>query len=83
MWHGDGKQRQLAGPRCRAQLLPPLRAKRLPRKPPLSIRVEIYTRDRIAPEKGGGNWRRIFDGSFTDLALTPQHWNVYATQGKQ
>jgi hypothetical protein len=46
--------------------------------------VDIYTREWIAPEKGGGNWSRIFmDGTFADLALTPQNWNMYATQGKQ
>lgn len=43
--------------------------------------VEIYTRDWISPEKGGGNWSQLFvEGSLADLALTPQHWNMYATR---
>lgn len=43
--------------------------------------IDIYTRDWISPEKGGGKWSELFvEGSMTDLALTPQHWNMYATQ---
>ena len=34
---------------------------------------DIYFRERIAPEKGGGTWARLFiDGSMADVALTPQ-----------
>ncbi|MGC4806674.1 DUF6039 family protein [Micromonospora sp. DT233] len=41
---------------------------------------DVYTRDRIAPEKGGGTWDRMFmDATLTDLALTPQHWGMHAT----
>jgi hypothetical protein len=42
---------------------------------------DIYFRDRISPEKGGGTWGRIFvEGSMVDTALTPQHWNMFATK---
>jgi len=34
---------------------------------------DIYFRERIAPEKGGGTWARLFiDGSMADVALIPQ-----------
>src|SRR5206468_10574680 len=34
---------------------------------------DINFRERIAPEKGGGTWARLFiDGSMGDVALTPQ-----------
>jgi Family of unknown function (DUF6039) len=33
---------------------------------------DIYFRQRIAPEKGGGTWARMFvEGSMADIALTP------------
>lgn len=42
---------------------------------------EIFTRQWISPEKGGGSWERMFvQGSLQDLALTPQHWGMYATR---
>ncbi|GAA2267763.1 MULTISPECIES: DUF6039 family protein [Kitasatospora] len=40
---------------------------------------EIFFRER-APEKGPGTWARMFvQGSFQDVALTPHHWGLYAT----
>jgi hypothetical protein len=43
---------------------------------------DLYFQDRIAPEKGGGTWARMFvEGSMVDTALTPQHWGLYATVG--
>jgi len=42
---------------------------------------ELYFRERIPPEKGGGGWSRMFvEGSMADTALTPQHWGMYATR---
>jgi hypothetical protein len=42
---------------------------------------EVYTRQWISPEKGGGDWSRMFiDATLEDMALTPQHWNMYATK---
>lgn len=42
---------------------------------------EIFTKERIAPEKGGGTWDRMFiDATLSDLALTPQHWGMYTTR---
>jgi hypothetical protein len=42
---------------------------------------EIYFRDRIAPEKGGGTWARMFtEASMVDVAMTPHHWGMYATR---
>lgn len=42
---------------------------------------DIFFRDRIPDEKGGGTWARMFvQGSFIDTALTPQHWGMYATE---
>ncbi|MER7274091.1 DUF6039 family protein [Dactylosporangium sp. NPDC000244] len=44
--------------------------------------LDVYTRERIAPEKGGGTWDRMFiDATLTDIALTPQHWGMHATAG--
>ncbi|MFI6846270.1 DUF6039 family protein [Kitasatospora sp. NBC_00085] len=42
---------------------------------------EIFFRER-APEKGaGGTWARMFvQGTMQDVALTPHHWGLYATQ---
>lgn len=41
----------------------------------------LYFRERIPTERGGGNWSRMFvEGSMVDTALTPQHWGMYATQ---
>ncbi|MER7168822.1 DUF6039 family protein [Micromonospora sp. NPDC000207] len=41
---------------------------------------EVFTRQWIPDEKGGGGWERMFvQSSLTDLALTPQHWGMYAT----
>jgi Family of unknown function (DUF6039) len=46
--------------------------------------AEVYTRDWIPAEKGGGDWSRIFiDATLHDMALTPQHWNMYATDASQ
>jgi len=43
--------------------------------------AEVYNRQWISEEKGGGDWSRMFiDASLEDMALTPQHWNMYATQ---
>lgn len=45
---------------------------------------EIFTREWIAPEKGGGGWERLFvQGSLADTALTPQHWGMFATHKPQ
>lgn len=42
---------------------------------------ELFFRERIPPERGGGNWSRMFvPGSMTDTCLTPQHWGMYATR---
>lgn len=44
---------------------------------------EVFTRQWIPDEKGGGGWERMFvQGSLTDLALTPQHWGMYATKSE-
>ncbi|SNY24316.1 DUF6039 family protein [Paractinoplanes atraurantiacus] len=41
---------------------------------------ELYFEPRIAPEKGGGTWARMFvPGTMVDVSLTPQHWGMYAT----
>jgi hypothetical protein len=41
----------------------------------------IYFRQRIPAEKGGGTWARMFlEGSMVDTALTPQHWGNFATK---
>ncbi|MDB4987470.1 MAG: hypothetical protein JWN04_2648 [Myxococcaceae bacterium] len=43
--------------------------------------AEVYGRQWISPDKGGGDWSRMFiDATLEDLALTPQHWNMYATR---
>ncbi len=40
----------------------------------------LYFEEKIPPEKGGGTWARMFlPGSMVDVALTPQHWGMYAT----
>ncbi|GAB3555679.1 hypothetical protein J2S53_003488 [Actinopolyspora lacussalsi] len=45
---------------------------------------EVYTRERIEQDRGGGNWNRMFlDASLEDLALTPQHWGMYTTTAPQ
>ncbi|KUZ73241.1 hypothetical protein WI36_15925 [Burkholderia ubonensis] len=42
----------------------------------------VYSKQWIPDEKGGGDWSRMFlDATLEDVALTPQHWNMYATQG--
>lgn len=42
---------------------------------------EAFTKQWVAPEKGGGGWERMFvQGSLQDMALTPQHWGMYATK---
>ncbi|MEM7160684.1 MAG: DUF6039 family protein [Myxococcota bacterium] len=42
---------------------------------------DIFFRDRIPAERGGGNWSRMFvPGSMVDVCLTPQHWGMYATK---
>jgi hypothetical protein len=41
---------------------------------------EVFTRQWIPEEKGGGGWERMFlPGTLQDMALTPQHWGMYAT----
>ncbi|NUT44672.1 MAG: hypothetical protein HOV86_32220 [Thermoactinospora sp.] len=41
---------------------------------------DLYFQERIAPERGGGTWARMFvPGSMVDVALTPHHWGMYAT----
>jgi hypothetical protein len=41
----------------------------------------LYFKERIPPEQGGGTWAEMFvEGSLVDTALTPQHWGMYATQ---
>jgi hypothetical protein len=41
----------------------------------------LYFKERIPPEHGGGTWAELFvEGSLVDTALTPQHWGMYATQ---
>jgi hypothetical protein len=41
----------------------------------------VYSKQWIADEKGGGDWSRMFlDATLEDVALTPQHWNMYATR---
>jgi hypothetical protein len=42
---------------------------------------EVFTRQWIPEEKGGGGWERMFvQGTLQDLALTPQHWGMHATK---
>jgi hypothetical protein len=42
---------------------------------------ENFTKQWISDEKGGGGWERMFvQGSLRDMALTPQHWGMYATK---
>lgn len=42
---------------------------------------EIFTRQWVPAEKGGGGWERLFvQGSLADTALTPQHWGMFATR---
>ncbi|WP_155372898.1 DUF6039 family protein [Catellatospora vulcania] len=42
---------------------------------------EAFTKQWIADDKGGGGWERMFvQGSLQDMALTPQHWGMYATK---
>lgn len=44
----------------------------------------VYGKQWISEEKGGGDWSRMFiDATLEDMALTPQHWNMYATQMPQ
>jgi len=46
--------------------------------------AEVYTKEWIPAEKGGGDWSRMFiDGTLQDMALTPQHWNMYATDASK
>jgi hypothetical protein len=41
---------------------------------------EVFTKQWIAEDKGGGGWERLFvQSTLQDLALTPQHWGMYAT----
>ena len=41
---------------------------------------DLYFEEKIAPERGGGTWARMFvPGSMVDVALTPQHWGMYGT----
>ncbi|WP_415949107.1 DUF6039 family protein [Streptomyces sp. KLOTTS4A1] len=42
---------------------------------------EVFTKQWIPEEKGGGGWERMFvQSTLQDLALTPQHWGMYATK---
>ncbi|MEU1868582.1 DUF6039 family protein [Streptomyces sp. NPDC048376] len=42
---------------------------------------EVFTKQWIPEEKGGGGWERMFvQSSLRDLSLTPQHWGMYATK---
>lgn len=42
---------------------------------------EIFTRSWISEEKGGGGWERLFvQSTLQDMALTPQHWGMFATR---
>lgn len=42
---------------------------------------EVFTRQWISDEKGGGSWERMFvQSTLADMALTPQHWGMYATR---
>lgn len=44
----------------------------------------IFTQQWISEEKGGGGWERIFvQSTLKDMALTPQHWGMHATQGPE
>jgi hypothetical protein len=37
---------------------------------------DLYFRDLIAPEKGGGTWARLFrPGTLVDVAMTPRQWD--------
>jgi len=41
---------------------------------------DLYFQQKVSAEKGGGTWARMFvPGSLGDVALTPQHWGMYAT----
>jgi hypothetical protein len=41
---------------------------------------ELYFEEKIASEKGGGTWAKMFvPATLVDVALTPQHWGMYAT----
>ena len=43
--------------------------------------AEVNSRQWISKEEGGGDWSRMFiDATLEDVALTPQHWNMYATK---
>lgn len=43
----------------------------------------LYFDQRIPAENGGGTWARMFvPATMADVALTPQHWGLYATQGR-
>jgi hypothetical protein len=42
---------------------------------------EVFTRQWVPAEKGGGGWERLFvQSTLQDMALTPQHWGMYATK---
>jgi hypothetical protein len=42
---------------------------------------EVFTKQWISDEKGGGGWERLFvQSTLQDMALTPQHWGMYATK---
>lgn len=44
--------------------------------------AEVYSRQWIPADEGGGGWSRMFvNATIEDVALTPQHWNMYATKG--
>ncbi len=43
----------------------------------------LYFDQRIPAEQGGGTWARMFvQATMSDVALTPQHWGLYATKGR-
>ena len=44
---------------------------------------EVFTKQWISADKGGGGWERLFvQSTLQDMALTPQHWGMYATRAR-
>jgi hypothetical protein len=42
---------------------------------------ELFTKQWIPAEKGGGGWEKLFvQSTLRDMALTPQHPGMYATK---
>ncbi|MFD7658472.1 DUF6039 family protein [Actinosynnema sp. NPDC059797] len=41
----------------------------------------LFGKQRIAPERGGGTWSRMFlDGSLSETVMLPQFWGMYGTK---